>query len=550
MLQQMVKRRQSTVEGAEGSIELSDEGSRTDDDFMLEKLEDKDKDQGLLSELVDWVFADRDIAREQTHLEAPDVLRLRTRCDASAVFAAGSVVVNFFGGIWFLCFGILGGGVLLTCNALLVLASLYALRRISARSGAIIVDVVNLFAALLISVTLAVPFTLYGVLEHGPHTSDVAIWTLMAPVAAIFLIPNRVLEMSTAIHCARTLAVTLLLSWDALPRSEEEMEAAATEVGWRRRVCSVGVLMATHFVCPVCIALALRMAMAEFHWWRESLAALSDQQHDRAKQNRELINSVVPRGKEGLVKIGSEQPRLSTTSMTSDGQHTTTQVTMELDRKVECYSDCSVLQMDIKGFTTLSSKMSAEDLVDLINTIFTSIDEAADVIGNVWKVETIGDCYKAVVGGIFPCDDHVQRAVCLATLILEIVQGISRRLVLQPSLTVRCGVHTGPVTAAMVGTLLPRYLIYGRTCDMVSQLEASADTNHVHCSAETSARLPERWRRREREMELARGGGTVSTFALALQEDARHEMLSEKQRELLRGVLAIFQKPLRSDPRP
>lgn len=69
MLQQMVKRRQSTVEGAEGSIELSDEGSRTDDDFMLEKLEDKDKDQGLLSELVDWVFADRDIAREQTHLE-------------------------------------------------------------------------------------------------------------------------------------------------------------------------------------------------------------------------------------------------------------------------------------------------------------------------------------------------------------------------------------------------------------------------------------------------------------------------------------------------
>eukprot|EP00961_Rhodomonas_salina_P218185 2947969-Rhodomonas_salina.1 len=185
-----------------------------------------------------------------------------------------------------------------------------------------------------------------------------------------------------------------------------------------------------------------------------------------------------------------------------------------------------------------------------------------------------------------------------------------------------------------------------------------AGTERAYNSAETSARLPERWRRREREMELARGvpfvpgiwqlainftfsstlctrnlapcvwcaclycprpcpvliqavillygtgvgqagttgcyamsGGTVSTFALALQEDARsvplpvpgggifstrspgtnmaydatirlvltwrivrplswHEMLSEKQRELLRGVLAIFQKPLRSDPRP
>lgn len=52
----------------------------------------------------------------------------------------------------------------------------------------------------------------------------------------------------------------------------------------------------------------------------------------------------------------------------------------------EVYEDCTLLQMDIKGFTALSSRISATELVDLINAIFTSIDEAAEIIGCVWKV--------------------------------------------------------------------------------------------------------------------------------------------------------------------
>lgn len=87
-------------------------------------------------------------------------------------------------------------------------------------------------------------------------------------------------------------------------------------------------------------------------------------------------------------------------SITSEGgRASSVNTVMEFDREVVSYSDCSVVQMDIKGFTKLSATMSAEDLVDLINTIFTAIDDTAAIIGHVWKVETIGDCYKAMVGG-------------------------------------------------------------------------------------------------------------------------------------------------------
>lgn len=82
---------------------------------------------------------------------------------------------------------------------------------------------------------------------------------------------------------------------------------------------------------------------------------------------------------------------------------------------------------DMSGFTKLSSQISAEDLVTLIHAIFTSIDYLADCICNIWKVETVGDCYIGVVGGPNACDDHAHRAVVFALSILENVKRISER---------------------------------------------------------------------------------------------------------------------------
>ena len=41
--------------------------------------------------------------------------------------------------------------------------------------------------------------------------------------------------------------------------------------------------------------------------------------------------------------------------------------------------------------------------MDVLNALFSSIDFAAKCIGNVWKVETIGDCYIGVVGPLCVC---------------------------------------------------------------------------------------------------------------------------------------------------
>ena len=55
--------------------------------------------------------------------------------------------------------------------------------------------------------------------------------------------------------------------------------------------------------------------------------------------------------------------------------------------------------MSMLVFSWIVSCLHVNELVDVLNSLFSAIDFAAKCIGKVWKVETIGDCYIAVIGG-------------------------------------------------------------------------------------------------------------------------------------------------------
>jgi class 3 adenylate cyclase len=72
---------------------------------------------------------------------------------------------------------------------------------------------------------------------------------------------------------------------------------------------------------------------------------------------------------------------------------------LKLDNQViaESFSDASVLFADIAGFTSLSSRFPAEELVGWLNGIFSIFDGLTDQYG-LEKIKTIGDSYMAVGG--------------------------------------------------------------------------------------------------------------------------------------------------------
>ena len=66
---------------------------------------------------------------------------------------------------------------------------------------------------------------------------------------------------------------------------------------------------------------------------------------------------------------------------------------------VDELQDVTLLYSDMVGFTSLSAKMSSDELCSLLNRIYTAFDSHLDELG-VYKMDTIGDAF-IVVGGMY-----------------------------------------------------------------------------------------------------------------------------------------------------
>lgn len=71
----------------------------------------------------------------------------------------------------------------------------------------------------------------------------------------------------------------------------------------------------------------------------------------------------------------------------------------------ELYPETTVLFADIAGFTNWSSSRQPTQVFRLLETLYAAFDEIAKQ-RKIFKIETIGDCYVAVVGLPTPRKDH------------------------------------------------------------------------------------------------------------------------------------------------
>ena len=108
---------------------------------------------------------------------------------------------------------------------------------------------------------------------------------------------------------------------------------------------------------------------------------------------------------------------------------------------------------DLVGFTAWSSMREPSQVFTLLETIFCSFDELAN-LRRVFKVETVGDCYVAAAGLPVKRKDH---AVVMARFARECLTNfieLAKQLeeVLGPDtadLGIRIGLHSGPITAGV-----------------------------------------------------------------------------------------------------
>ena len=175
--------------------------------------------------------------------------------------------------------------------------------------------------------------------------------------------------------------------------------------------------------------------------------------------------------------------------------------------------DCvTVMFVDLVDFTSYASDRTPEQVVSLLNDLFSRFDTLAERLG-VEKIKTIGDCYMAASGLPDLRDDHADAIAEMAIALLEAIRKFSEQR--GEELALRIGIHSGRVVAGVIGSRKFAYDLWGDTVNVASRLEATGEGGRIHVSAETFELLRARFEFEPREPIHLKGKGTVKTYFLS-----------------------------------
>lgn len=152
-------------------------------------------------------------------------------------------------------------------------------------------------------------------------------------------------------------------------------------------------------------------------------------------------------------------------------------------------TDVSIVFADIVGFTRLAGSLPPDDLVELLNDVFTRFDELLDRHA-MEKIKTIGDCYMAAVGVPTPRADHAEIAVRFA---LDIRDEANRRTFNGRTLAFRIGVHSGHAVAGIIGQRKFSYDVWGDAVNTASRMESQGKPGCVQISDATRRLISDRF---------------------------------------------------------
>jgi class 3 adenylate cyclase len=142
----------------------------------------------------------------------------------------------------------------------------------------------------------------------------------------------------------------------------------------------------------------------------------------------------------------------------------------------ERFGEATVLFADLVGFTDLAAHIPADELLALLNEVFTAFD-AITARHGFEKIKTIGDAYMAA-GGLMPGTvDCASAAVALAKDMHGEIEKIN--LNYNMSIRLRVGINQGPVIAGIIGTTKFSYDLWGDTVNMASRLESMAQPGTI-----------------------------------------------------------------------
>ncbi|MEM7182816.1 MAG: adenylate/guanylate cyclase domain-containing protein [Spirochaetota bacterium] len=175
----------------------------------------------------------------------------------------------------------------------------------------------------------------------------------------------------------------------------------------------------------------------------------------------------------------------------------------------DSFVEASILFADIVGFTELSSQVSPQELVRILNELFTEFDTLTGTL-YAEKIKTIGDAYMVVAGLPVVCENHAEILLQLAEKFLQVLPDFNAQH--STSLNIRIGINSGPVVAGVIGTKKISYDLWGDAVNTASRMESSGQPGKIHVSQSTYERLKDQYKFVERGEIQIKGKGLMKTY--------------------------------------
>eukprot|EP01138_Halocafeteria_seosinensis_P007549 gb/GECG01007717.1/.p1 GENE.gb/GECG01007717.1/~~gb/GECG01007717.1/.p1 ORF type:complete len:1712 (+),score=216.63 gb/GECG01007717.1/:1-5136(+) len=179
---------------------------------------------------------------------------------------------------------------------------------------------------------------------------------------------------------------------------------------------------------------------------------------------------------------------------------------------VQSYESVTILFCEICDFSTwcaaqyatdskgrrikIRESISAEDVVRVLNVVFSMFDYIIDSYPMLHKVETINEVY--MVSGGCPVSNrrHAEHVASMALAMMSNMPIVRRNILKEigidaSDLEIHIGINSGPVVAGVVGLSQPRYKLFGDTVNTASRMESTCPAGRIQLSKSSYELLKE-----------------------------------------------------------
>ncbi|MEA5628125.1 adenylate/guanylate cyclase domain-containing protein [Nostoc sp. UHCC 0251] len=178
---------------------------------------------------------------------------------------------------------------------------------------------------------------------------------------------------------------------------------------------------------------------------------------------------------------------------------------------VEDVAHVTVLFADIVGFSEIAASMSAIQLVNLLNSIFSTFDRLTEQHG-LQRIKTIGDAY-IVVGGLRPRRrDHAQPIAQMALQMQTAIALFNTKN--NQNFSIRIGIHSGSVMAGIIDLNKFTCNLWEDTVNIASYMESQGIVGKIQVTEDTYKSLCDEFLFEKRGEIEVQDKGKMTTYLL------------------------------------